>query len=150
MVSSCARVPVAAVRYWLHVVPRDVIASPSKDLLGARAPGCGFAPAYRLHTPAEFSAVFSYRRVVRGRVFNLHYRPSESGARLGVVVAKKLARHAVLRNLIKRLTREAFRLRRAHLPSLDVVVRLSASPKQLTRRALRGEIGALFERLPRG
>jgi len=44
-------------------------------------------------------------------------------ARLGVVVAKRLAPRAVTRNTIKRVTRELFRV--TGLPSVDCVVRLS-------------------------
>ncbi|GGC07884.1 hypothetical protein GCM10011572_31910 [Pseudoduganella buxea] len=46
-------------------------------------------------------------------------------ARLGVVVAKRLAPRAVTRNTIKRVTRELFRL--TGLPAIDCVVRLSKS-----------------------
>jgi len=46
-------------------------------------------------------------------------------ARLGVVVAKRLAPRAVTRNTIKRVTRELFRV--TGLPAIDCVVRLSKS-----------------------
>ncbi|MCB1956790.1 MAG: ribonuclease P protein component [Rhodocyclaceae bacterium] len=82
---------------------------------------------------------------MRGRYFTLHVRPSElDTARLGLVVAKKLARRAVLRNLIKRLARESFRLRRTALPRCDIVVRLTASPRDATRKALREELEQLL------
>ena len=71
-------------------------------------------------------------------------------ARLGVVVAKRLAPRAVTRNTIKRLTRELFRV--AGLPPLDCVVRLSkavntkAGPATSTplKAALRAELADLF------
>jgi len=134
-----------------RVVPRAVIASPSErqaaEMSVARR--C-LRPQYRLHAAAEFAEVFSYRRALRGRLFNLHYRPnSVCGARMGFVVAKKLARHAVLRNLVKRIAREAFRLRRESLPDLDLVLRLSSSPKNSSRLAIRAEIDELLGRLPR-
>ncbi len=46
-------------------------------------------------------------------------------ARLGVVVAKRLAQRAVTRNMIKRVCREVFR--KKALDSMDCIVRLSAS-----------------------
>jgi ribonuclease P protein component len=49
-------------------------------------------------------------------------------ARLGLVVSSRVARTAVLRNLHKRRIREAFRLHKAMLAGLDVVVRLSSLP----------------------
>jgi ribonuclease P protein component len=54
------------------------------------------------------------------------YRPNSAAtARLGVVIAKKHVRSAVNRNLVRRIVRESFRLIRAHLPKMDIVVRVS-------------------------
>jgi len=131
-------------------VPRAVTASPSDDpaLAGLRL---SFESGDRLHTAAEFSAVFSHRRVLRGERFDLHYRPNAGdGARLGLVIAKKLARRAVLRNLLKRLGREAFRHARGELPAFDLVLRLAkpvASAGRATRQLARAEIDALLGRL---
>jgi len=59
--------------------------------------------------------------------FVLYLRPNLLGhARLGVVVAKRLAPRAVTRNAIKRLVREVFR--KSPLGSFDCIVRLSRSP----------------------
>jgi ribonuclease P protein component len=135
-------------------VPRAVTASPSDSphpLPGPDGPRLSFTSGDRLHTAAEFSAVFSNRRVLRGERFDLHYRPNEGGsARLGLVIAKKLARRAVLRNLLKRLGREAFRQARAELPAFDLVLRLAkpvASAGRATRQTARMEIDALLLRL---
>jgi len=135
-------------------VPRAVTASPSdspRSLPGQPGPRLSFEGGDRLHTAAEFSAVFNHRRVLRGERFDLHYRPNEGGgARLGLVIAKKLARRAVLRNLLKRLGREAFRHARAELPAFDLVLRLAkpvASAGRATRPLARTEIDALLQRL---
>lgn len=54
----------------------------------------------------------------------LYVRPNGlDHARLGVVVAKRLAPRAVTRNMVKRLTRELFR--QAALPTVDCIVRLT-------------------------
>ncbi|MGC3962645.1 MAG: ribonuclease P protein component [Rhodocyclaceae bacterium] len=111
--------------------------------------GYGFHPSYRLHKTDEFSSVFAFRRTIRGDCFVLHYRPSEAGPRLGVVVAKKLARHAVTRNLLKRLSREHFRRVRTTLPPCDLILRLSRPVKGVSRAHLRRDIAALIGRLPR-
>ena len=71
-------------------------------------------------------------------------------ARLGVVVAKRLAPRAVTRNTIKRLTRELFRT--TGLPAIDCVVRLAkpvntkADPATgaKLKAALRIELARLF------
>lgn len=62
-----------------------------------------------------------------GRYFSLHYLQLEAGrkARLGLVVPKRLAKAATLRNAVKRQGREAFRLLARELPSYDLVLRLA-------------------------
>lgn len=78
----------------------------------------------------------------------IHCRPNESQtARMGVVVAKKLAKRANTRNLVKRIVREQFRRRRAALPSLDLVVRLNARVADATRAMINDDIVTLFARL---
>ncbi|MDB5821469.1 MAG: rnpA [Herminiimonas sp.] len=72
-------------------------------------------------------------------------------ARLGVVVAKRLAPRAVTRNTVKRVTRELFRL--AELPAMDFVVRLAtpvnnragAASSTALRKSLRQELLVLFQ-----
>lgn len=154
----------AAVRSSPLAAPRAVIASPSKAA-EATSPvgsdnraaeeatppaGFGFGSSLRLHKTDEFSSVFAFRRVLRGKYFALHYCPNEVGsARLGLVVAKKLAKRAVLRNLVKRIGRDVFRHARASLPDYDLVLRLSAKVGDVTRRTMREDMLALFERLPK-
>lgn len=80
----------------------------------------------------------------------IHYRPNEvQTARLGVVVAKRLAKRAAVRNLVKRIVREQFRKRRVDLPTLDLVVRLNARVDDATRAMLNEDIVQLFGRLKR-
>jgi len=139
-------------------VPRAVTASPSdapRPISGQGVLRLSFTSGDRLHTAAEFAAVFSHRRVLRGDRFDLHYRPggagqASRGARLGLVIARKQARRAVVRNLLKRLAREAFRQRRSRLPAFDLVLRLAkpvVSVDRASRLALRAEIDDLLQRL---
>lgn len=117
------------------------------------AENAGFGPDRRLRQTGEFGAVFALRRVLRGERFNLHYRPNGgASARLGLVIAKKLARRSVWRNAIKRTGREAFRQARANLPAMDLVLRLAKPVVVLdaaARLAWRTEIDALLAKLPR-
>ena len=66
-------------------------------------------------------------------------------------MAKKLARRAVQRNLLKRLAREAFRHAHGSLPSYDLVLRLARPPgKSLeieARAAWRADVDKLLVRL---
>ncbi len=133
----------------MPVAPRAVIASLSEvtDLSGV---DLGFRDAHRLRKTDEYSSVFAFRRAIKGRWFIVHYRPNECGtARLGVVVAKKLARRAALRNLLKRIVRENFRKMRATLPAHDLVVRLHARADDATRAMLNEDMARLLARLPR-
>jgi ribonuclease P protein component len=87
---------------------------------------------------------------VRGRFYHLHYRPNGlDTARLGVAVAKKLAKRANTRNLVKRIARELFRRERASLPACDLIARLQVSPIGVSRAQLNQDLRTLFTRLPR-
>jgi len=78
----------------------------------------------------------------------VHYRPNGlSGARLGVVVAKRLARRANVRNLVKRIVREQFRRNRASLEGFDLVVRLHAPVDLATRAMINDDMVQLLDRL---
>jgi len=50
-------------------------------------------------------------------------RRDSGGARLGMLISRKHAARAVVRNHIKRCIREAFRLEQGSLGALDVLVR---------------------------
>ena len=159
----------AAARSSPLAAPRAVIVSPSKGAEDAceapastaDAPECvaagaqhtagfGFGSSLRLHKTDEYSSVFAFRRVLRGRWFNLHYCPNTLGhARIGLVVAKKLARRAVQRNLVKRIGRDVFRHAQAGLPAHDLVLRLSAKLDTVTRRMMRDDMISLLGRLPK-
>jgi hypothetical protein len=68
---------------------------------------------------------------------------------LGLVVGKKFMRTAVGRNVIKRMTREIFRRRRASLPARDWVLRLAVKldkPDAMMRQILASDIQSLFDR----
>lgn len=96
------------------------------------------------------------RKVVRGTSFDLHYRDSGTAqtARLGLIVPKRLARAASLRNAIKRQGREAFRLAAAEISSCDLVLRLTRrlvgvrASDVAQHRIWRAEIENLLGRLP--
>lgn len=127
---------------------------------------CHFPGQFRLHTAADFSKVFAARSKLQGRYFDLHYLVRESqlseneslDSRLGLVIAKKLARRAVQRNLLKRLVRESFRHARSRsfFPPADLVLRLARPPgvfracgtekRAELRRLWRADIDQLLDR----
>jgi ribonuclease P protein component len=129
---------------------------------GGQPAANAFPRQYRLTQTDEFSSVFGFRKALKSTHFLLHYRlrmtgetgiqagvPTEigAGARLGVVVAKRLLKRSVDRNLVKRLARENFRKLRCRLPARDLILRLAAKPKPLDKRALGEEIWALLSKL---
>ncbi len=114
----------------------------------------------------DFAAVFKSPWRARSAHFSLHWRatpqlpvapdvpPAVAASRLGMVVAKRLARTAVRRNLIKRQTRALFAdwLRGAALAAeapvpRDVVLRLTRNPVELARAAQYAELQTLFAAL---
>jgi len=119
---------------------------------GKREPACAaFPKTYRLTKTDEFSSVFGFRKTFRSGHFLLHYRlraaEEATEARLGVVVAKRLLRRSVDRNLVKRLAREGFRILRCRLRACDYVLRLSTRPVPLDRRILAEEIRGLLGKM---
>ena len=96
------------------------------------------------------------RGVLRGECFDLHYSRAveQFGARLGLIVPKRLARAASLRNAIKRQGREAFRLMAMEIQPRDLVLRLRRplvgvrATDHAQRKAWRAEIEVLLRRLP--
>ena len=110
-----------------------------------------FPGTARLRSPAEFAPALKGRRLAKGALFVLSAAPASAGqARLGLVVGKRFAPLAASRNALKRVTREAFRLRRAELPPGDYVFRVHARiptvSLTLLKRQARQEIDAHLAR----
>ena len=116
-----------------------------------------FRPEHRLRQPAEFAAVIADSRRLGGRHFDLRFRGNGgTWARLGLIVPKRLARRAVLRNTLKRLARESFRQALPSLPAVDLVLRLTRPPvpkggeiSRPLRLAWRLELDELLASVPR-
>lgn len=99
--------------------------------------------SHRLHNADEFSAVIRFRCVATGDFLQIYAKPNNIYyPRLGLIVAKKVARRAVDRNRVKRLLREFFRVNQHHdvIISMDWVIRLRRpiardDMRRLTREA---------------
>jgi len=81
-----------------------------------------FPPQKRLRTGAHYKAVFDSRLRVAHPLLNLYWRKTDTPARLGLVVSRKVDKRAVGRNRIKRVLRETMRHVYPALGSGDYVV----------------------------
>ena len=103
----------------------------------------------RLLHSREFSQVFSQpsRRVSTPQLLML-VRGNELGvARLGLVISRKNVGCAVARNRIKRLCREAFRMRAGDFATIDIVVLARSGLAQLDNSAITAMLNSLFDKL---
>jgi len=80
-----------------------------------------FGPDRRLPNKAAFDHVFAAPDIrLRKHPFSILARHRDGDARLGMVIGKRHARHAVDRNRIRRILRDRFR--RSALRGLDIIV----------------------------
>lgn len=115
-----------------------------------QAPERGFPRSTRLLTGSDYQRVFARARRIPGTWFMLLYRsqdPPAAHARLGLAISRKHARRAVDRNRLKRIAREAFRLRRHALPLVDIIVLSRAGATAADRAELRAELDQMLEKL---
>jgi ribonuclease P protein component len=104
--------------------------------------------AIRLRKNSEFQRVKQQGRSIMSPLLILAWLPNDvARTRIGFVVSKRIAKHAVDRNYIKRLLSEAVRGLLPRLPGgLDIVI--SARPKANTvdLRILEQDIVSLLRR----
>lgn len=101
----------------------------------------------RLLRPADFAALREHSQRLGTRHFTVQYRPTSAAARLGMAVSRKVSKHAVVRNRIRRVIRETFRLTRPSLPHVDVLVIARTSAATQENPVLRAELDVLWQRL---
>jgi ribonuclease P protein component len=102
----------------------------------------------RLLRPADFAALRTNSQRVSTRHFTAQYRHAlRATARLGMAVSRKVSKNAVVRNRIRRQIRESFRMQRAQLPNVDVLVIARVSAAGPAKPVLREELNVLWQRL---
>jgi ribonuclease P protein component len=99
-------------------------------------PRIPFPKSARLLRRGDFARVFETGRRVAAPALALHWAVAPA-SRLGIAVSRKVDPHAVGRNRIKRVLREAFREHRAQLAPADYIVVARAAAATLDNAALR-------------
>jgi len=105
-----------------------------------------FPPTARVRARADFDRIFRDGRRVALPVLALHWRRETGPARLGLAVSRKVDRRAVVRNRIRRVLREHFRLLRNQLPGGDYVLVARPPAASASAAALREACSQLLRR----
>lgn len=122
--------------------PRQGAQTPDPGAL-LNPPDARFPRDLRLRNSGDFRIVYDTGRRYQGRLMAIFVRPNGlEGHRLGITASRKLARHAVDRNRMKRLLRETFRLSGAALGELQAKYDLVLNPR---RRLLEVKLVAALE-----
>ena len=100
--------------------------------------GFTFPRHVRLLSSRDFQAVFRDKSSRSSdQRWTLLVRPNKlEDARLGLAISKRVLKHAVDRNRIKRIVRESFRHHQQELCGLDIVVMCRDEVKQMTNEDL--------------
>lgn len=107
-----------------------------------------FRETSRLARPSDYRSVFqSGRRISDSHFVILSRANGLDRARLGLAISRKHIASAVRRNTVKRVIRESFRLHRAGLKGLDIVVMAQAATGRADKRALAGSLQRHWKRL---
>ena len=105
-------------------------------------------PSDRLRGAEAFARVFhNGRRLETGRVQVLAVPAAEGTGRIGYVIGRKQLPRAVDRNRLRRLLREAARLRRPVTRSFDIVVRLRDACPRADVSGVAAEAASLLDGL---
>ena len=132
-------------------VRRDETDSPPECSLTDRR----FRPRHRLRRRKDFVRVFSGGTRLHARVVTIIVRPNGMNhPRLGLAVARRVARRAVARHRLKRRIRESFRHHAERLGGLDVVVVVNPGAENMDSKRFRELTARQWERaarlVPRG
>ena len=103
----------------------------------------------RLLHSRDFSQVFSQPafRISSPQLLILA-QPNEHGvARMGLVISRKNVGCAVARNRVKRLCREAFRVRAGDFATIDIIVLARSGLDKLDNSAVTNLLNSLFDKL---
>lgn len=103
---------------------------------------------YRLNRNKDFQRVFSAGRSFYGAGLGIKAAANDLGyPRLGILISKKVSKHATVRNRLKRQLQEIFHLHLAKLPPTDLVVVCLPALKDKKFVEIKAEVEALLNKL---
>jgi len=93
-------------------------------------------------------SVFAFKCSAAGAFVQVYTKPNgRADSRLGITVTKRFVPQATARNYCKRLVREVFRVERAALGGMDLVVRVRGPVSSSAAVRARAEIIDLMHRV---
>jgi len=105
---------------------------------------------HRLHNAKEFSSVIQFRCAESSEFLQIFAKPNNLlHSRLGLIVAGKVERLAVKRNLVKRILRTVFSEKQKDFVGLDLVIRLRRPVVREDSSRMKSEYKALLIKLQR-
>jgi len=106
---------------------------------------------HRIRGAAAFARIFRVGKRLQANRVQLLFAPApESAGRFACVIGAKQVPRAVDRNRLKRMLREAIRVRRPSLQSFDVIVRLRSACVAAELPGVAAEAAELMDRLESG
>lgn len=105
--------------------------------------------ACQMRRQKEYARVYSTGVRARGQHILVVAAPGDNPlmARMGLSVGRKFNKSAVIRNRARRVMREAFRLERANLPALNLILIPVARDHKFTTNAVAPELRRLVLKL---
>lgn len=102
----------------------------------------------RLNTKTEFKKIFTHSHKLSSKnlliLWTISHQPL---GKIGIIAGKKVSPHAVIRNQIKRIIRDSYRLANDELENLDMIIIARHSCRHLNKILLRKEIDELWQKL---
>jgi ribonuclease P protein component len=119
---------------------------PEKEAAPARR---SLPRACQMRRQKEYARVYSTGVRARGQLILVVAAPGDNPlmARMGLSVGRKFNKSAVIRNRARRVMREAFRLERANLPALNLILIPVARDRKLTTNAVAPELRRLVAKV---
>ena len=111
------------------------------------AAALGHPRCARLRAAADFTALRQGRRVAARHFLTQYHLTDGATARLGMAVSRRVSKRAVVRNRIRRVVRESFRLHRAELPACDVLLIARSSAAEQASPQLRADLDLIWRAL---